>query len=265
MKLHYFCNLVILSLLSAVSSGCDVLGFDKNNSELVPTLGPQKDGRTIDDRTDEEKPPFVDVPSRYEPTNVVSTPTAPNTNTEVEPGTQPTAPIGDGTGSGYGVFGNLSCEQYVAQFWKVGASTHEEAPGPLFTKLTFDSKVLSVSGTMVTLSTKLETGSPADNVNEQITFDACNEPEKSAIPTNAPDCSTVELGTETITVQGKQYNTKKTKIGMCNTTSGKTYQSIVWRAAELPLWGVLKRELTGSIVPAILNGKIAPTTVQWNF
>lgn len=214
---------------------------------------------TVDDKVDEEKPPFAEIPKAGGSNSTAQSntnPTAPS----------PTAPSGSaGTGDGFGVNGNFTCSEYVAQFWKIGSQTYEEAPGPLFTKLKYTTTVLSVSGSRVTIQAKLETPDSSQNVDEQVSFDACTEGHMSAVPATNSPCKVQYLADETVTVNGISYNTKKYQLGECTLESGKTFSSIVWRAAELPLWGIVKREVTGTIVPDSLSGKISATIKTWKF
>lgn len=218
-------------------------------------------GKTSDDRADESKPPFVILPGETSPT--VSPTTTPNVDTD-EPTPVPTATVG-GSGGGYGVNEDMSCEAYVEKFWKVGALTYEEAPGPLMTKLKFTTKVLSVDGTKVTINTKLETPDTSKNLDETLSFDACTEGYLTAVPKTKSACNPKLLGAEKISVGGKSYNAKKYEFSNCVTTDDKTFSSTVWRAAEIPLWGVLKREVSGTVVPSELNGKISAESKRWQF
>lgn len=258
-------------IFASVIGALSLMSCENASESNEPKPRHQPEAASIDDRTDEERPPFVDVPGRppSAPVTPVVVGTASPSQTPAPESTKsawatPT-PEGGGGNLGFGVFGELTCDEYIRKFWNLGAETTEEAPGPVFTKIKFTSKVMGVTGTRVTLNTKLDAGSPEYNLDEMVTFDACTEPFRSAIPNTAVDCKAVDLGIENITVNGRFYKAKKTQIGECKTTKGETYQSIVWRAAELPLWGVLKREVTGTIVPKIMNGKISPTTVNWKF
>lgn len=213
------------------------------------------DDSSVDDRTDEEKPPFAKPP----------------TSADTNPGAKPTTvstppPSGPSTGGGgFGVDGSLSCVDYVAQYWKVGAQTYEEAPGPIFTTLKYTTTVLALSGTNVTVRAQLVTPDSSQNLDEQMTFDACTHGHMAAVPKTNTPCNATFLADEVISVGGKSYNAKKYQIGECTLESGKTFSSIVWRAKDIPLWGALKREVRGTIVPSQLSGLISATTKSWLF
>lgn len=221
------------------------------------------DGSTRDDRADESVPSFA-KPTTANPTVTPSATPSPSVTQAPQPdGSKTPAPVtSDGK---YGVNGNMSCSDYVARFWKVGAQTYEEAPAPLFQKLKFTTTVLSINGSSVTINTKLVTPDASKNVDETITFDACTEGHLTAVPKTKEPCLPVADGSESVTVNGKTVNAKKFRFQNCVTTDDKTFSSTVWRAEEIPLWGAIKREVTGTVVPSELNGKISAGTTSWKF
>lgn len=223
------------------------------------------DGTHSDDSVDAKAPPRVTIPLPHIPTlpndddatgEPIDEEPAPD-----EPHVEPT-PIGENS---YGVEENLSCQEFVDKFWKVGAKTNEEAPGPLATTLYFTTTVLSVEGSIVTLNTKLETPDSSKNVDENLTFDACTDGHMSAVPVTQERCIPKPLGKERVSVGGKTYQAKKYSFSNCKTEGGDTFNSTVWRVAELPLWGVVKRQVTGTVVPKELGGKISAQTKAWIF
>lgn len=231
-------------LLYFIASCTQKKSFETNAVAPAPTTG----------SIDEEKPSFVDLPHL----EFAPQPDAAST------GAQPTGPVAAGTGQ-LGVDPDAKCETYIEKFWKVGAQTIEDAPGPFGTRITFTTRVLARTGNQVTVRTLLQTPDATQNIDEQITFDACTEGAKSAIPTSMVGCTTAEIGNESISVQGRSLLAKKIRIGPCSSATGKSYDTTVWRVNELPLWGIAKREVRGSIVPSVLGGVIAAQTTQGTF
>lgn len=238
--------MTVIGLLPYFSISCTLKKSFETNA--VPPASPVR-------VSDEEKPAFVDLP-HLELAPLPDAPTA--------VGGHPSGPVAAGSGQ-LGVDPEAKCDSYVEKFWKIGAQTVEDAPGPFGTRITFTTRVLSRTGNQVTVRTLLQTPDASQNIDEQISFDACTEGAKSAIPTSMVGCTTADIGTESISVQGKVYQAKKFRIGPCSSASGKSYDTTVWRVNELPLWGIAKREVRGSIAPSVLGSVIAALTTQSSF
>lgn len=248
--------LVATAGLLACLSGCGTAPIPTNCVLQSCEVNATRTAQSADDKVDEEKPPFAEV---QPPASTQETP-APQTSVAAPVGT----PLPEGS-AGFGVNSNLSCEDYVASFWKVGAQTYEEAPGPFLTTLKFTATVLSINGSTVSINTKLVTPDASQNVDENLSFDACDKGYQSVIPTTKGECLPQLVGNENVTVNGKLYAAKKYQFTNCTSTDDKNFTSIVWRADGIPLWGVIKREVSGTLIPAELNNKVSAQTKSWLF
>lgn len=249
----------LFTLLALSSCGVQEVGMTPDGSG--PASADSVDSRARDDILDERRPPFIDEPGASQDGPLSPSPSAEPGTPTPPPGTPPPAQ----EGKGYGVNKDLSCAEWVASHWKVGSSITESAPGPVFTTISLVTEVKEVRGSVVTVKESLDAPGSEFDTSTEISFDACTASYLPALLPSVSNCEVKEIGTESVSFGGKSLRTLKVSLGPCQNSAGKTFSSVLWRAPDYPQLGIVKRELTGSILPEKLNGKLSPSLKAWSF
>lgn len=230
-------NFIFIAVFSLLNQSC-------GTAPLTDTGAPSQQSHTSpkpDDRADEKKPAFATPPALVSSTNG-------NNGSQLNLGTS--APE--------------DCATSLKNNWKVGSFINESAPVS-FVSISMRSEVVALNGSTVTLKTSIDGPGNDNDINETLTFDACKEPEKMAMVTTTAPCKVTPQGKETVSTKQGTFQADKYYITGCSTSSGKDFNSTVWRVNGAPLWGIVKREVWGKVVPdAVPGNRLSASTQTWS-